>query len=50
MYYGPEILRTAGFFPDEGEEKQALISALPLTGMNALGTIIALFFIDKFGR
>ena len=50
MYYGPEIMRQAGFGSKKGNERMALISSLPLTGMNAFGCIIALFFIDRFGR
>lgn len=49
MYYGPEIMKVAGF-GDDKHKAQTLISALPLAFVNALGGIIALFFIDKMGR
>lgn len=49
MYYGPEIMKTAGFGNDQHKE-QTLISSLPLAGVNAVGGIIALFFIDRLGR
>ena len=49
MYYGPEIMKMAGFGDDKHKEA-ALISSLPLAGVNAVGGIIACFFIDRFGR
>jgi len=49
MYYGPEIMKTAGF-GDEQNKDEALISTLPLAAMNTLGSIIALAFIDRLGR
>ena len=49
MYYGPEIMKTAGFGNDS-DKAQSLISSLPLAAINAIGSIIALFFIDRLGR
>ncbi|CAI2367337.1 unnamed protein product [Moneuplotes crassus] len=49
MYYGPEIMQVAGF-GNSNNKSQSLISTLPLAGMNALGSFIALMFIDRFGR
>lgn len=49
MYYGPEIMKNAGF-GDDSHKTQTLISSLPLAGVNTIGGIIALFFIDRLGR
>lgn len=49
MYYGPEIMRVAGFGTDN-DRQQALVSTLPLAGINAFGSIAALAFVDKCGR
>mmetsp|Transcript_18667 Transcript_18667/g.20837 ORF Transcript_18667/g.20837 Transcript_18667/m.20837 type:complete len:215 (+) Transcript_18667:723-1367(+) len=49
MYYGPKIMEAAGF-GDEKHRTHSLISSLPLAFVNALGGIIALFFIDRLGR
>jgi len=46
MYYGPEIMRVAGFGA-QNNKQEALISTIPLAGMNALGSLIALLFIDR---
>jgi hypothetical protein len=48
MYFGPDILQKAGF---GGDSKNALlIESLPLALTNALGTIVAIVYIDKLGR
>ncbi len=49
MYYGPQILLKAGFGNKE-DPSSVLVDSLPLAGMNALGTLIAIFYIDKLGR
>lgn len=49
MYYGPILLGKAGF-GNEDNVNSTLIAALPLAGMNALGTLIAVFYIDSLGR
>lgn len=49
MYYGPTILSKAGF-GDPNSPNSTLIDALPLAGMNALGTFVAIFYTDKLGR
>ena len=48
MYFGPDILKKAGF---GGTDKSSLlVSSLPLALTNALGTVVAIFYIDKLGR
>ena len=48
MYFGPSILQKAGF---GGSDNQSLlIQSLPLALTNALGTIVAIIYIDKSGR
>ena len=49
MYYGPEIMKQAGFGSDDNRA-ESLYSSLPLAGINAIGGIIALAFIDRCGR
>lgn len=49
MYYGPEIMKMAGF-GDQTNKRYSLISSIPLTLINMIGTLIALFTIDKYGR
>lgn len=49
MYYGPEIMKQAGFGNDD-DPAESLISSLPLAGINMIGGIIALGFIDRCGR
>ena len=51
MYYGPDIIQKSGLringrTPDEA----ALILNIPLAGFNAIGTIAAIFVIDRLGR
>ena len=51
MYYGPDIMQQAGITISGMSEKQsALFLNIPLSGINALGTILSIFFIDKLGR
>ena len=49
MYFGPDILQKSGF-GDKDDPSSLLVASLPLAGMNALGTLIAIFYIDKLGR
>ena len=49
MYYGPDIMVNAGF-GDDKHKSTTLVSSLPLAFVNALGGVIACFFIDKLGR
>lgn len=49
MYYGPTILEKAGFGNDENPNI-TIIDSLPLAATNALGTLVAIFYIDKLGR
>jgi len=51
MYYGPDILIAAGM-KVKGLEKEesALLLNIPLAVMNAIGTLISCFVIDRFGR
>lgn len=46
MYYGPEIMKQAGFGSDD-DKSTTLISAIPLAAVNMLGTLISLGFIDN---
>ncbi|TNV80686.1 hypothetical protein FGO68_gene2087 [Halteria grandinella] len=48
MYFGPDILQKAGFGSDD--KSSLLIQSLPLALTNALGTIVAIIYIDKLGR
>lgn len=49
MYFGPQLLLKAGF-GNEKDPSSVLIDSLPLAGMNALGTLAAIFYTDKLGR
>lgn len=46
MYYSPTIVELAGFFSN----KIALLLSLMVAGMNAIGTILGIYLIDKYGR
>lgn len=46
MYYTPTILELAGF----RDKHTALLLALVPAGINALGTLVGVAFIDRFGR
>lgn len=48
MYFGPDILQKAGF--GSSEKSSLLVQSLPLALTNALGTVVAIFYIDKLGR
>jgi len=48
MYYGPYILRDAGF--GEDSDRQLLINSIPLSTVGFLGALIAVFYSDKLGR
>lgn len=37
-------------FGNEDDPSSVLIDSLPLAGMNALGTLVAIFYTDKLGR
>jgi len=51
MYFGPLILQKAGFGSDDPNDKTSLlIESLPLALTNALGTLVAIIYIDKLGR
>ena len=52
MYYGPEIIMDSGITIDgeEDREKTAIMLNIPLAATNALGSLIAIFFIDNLGR
>lgn len=52
MYYGPSIILESGIKLKafENENKLAIILNIPLATINALGSIIAVFFIDRLGR
>eukprot|EP00828_Plagiopyla_frontata_P012013 TRINITY_DN16750_c0_g1_i2.p2 TRINITY_DN16750_c0_g1~~TRINITY_DN16750_c0_g1_i2.p2 ORF type:complete len:157 (-),score=12.68 TRINITY_DN16750_c0_g1_i2:543-1013(-) len=49
MYYGPQMMKQAGFYSSTDKE-QTLLWSLPLSGINWFGTFLALFFIDSCGR
>lgn len=46
MYYSPTIIQFAGF----ASNKTALALSLVTSGLNALGTIVSMAFIDRYGR
>ncbi|KAJ8770525.1 hypothetical protein K2173_018016 [Erythroxylum novogranatense] len=46
MYYAPTIVQFAGF----ASKSVALALSLITSGLNALGTIISMFFVDRYGR
>mmetsp|Transcript_10049 Transcript_10049/g.892 ORF Transcript_10049/g.892 Transcript_10049/m.892 type:complete len:143 (+) Transcript_10049:904-1332(+) len=51
MYYGPEILKKSFDADDTDDESdKALLYSLPLAAINAIGTVVAIFFIDNLGR
>jgi hypothetical protein len=51
MYFGPDILKKAGFGSDDPNNKGAiLVYSLPLAGTNAIGSIISMLYIDRLGR
>lgn len=51
MYYGPTILKEAGFHePGMDDDKLSIILNIPLATVNALGSLFAVFVIDRLGR
>uniref|UniRef100_A0A1D1YSB1 Putative inositol transporter 2 n=1 Tax=Anthurium amnicola TaxID=1678845 RepID=A0A1D1YSB1_9ARAE len=46
MYYSPTIVQLAGF----ASNKTAMALSLITSGLNALGTIISMYCVDRFGR
>nr|KJB69856.1 hypothetical protein B456_011G046300 [Gossypium raimondii] len=46
MYYSPTIVQLAGF----ASNKTALLLSLVTAGLNALGSIVSIYFIDRTGR
>jgi MFS family permease len=51
MYYGPDILITAGLtIPGMDQDESALLLNIPLAAVNAIGTLISCLYIDRYGR
>ncbi|KAL3614947.1 Inositol transporter 4 [Castilleja foliolosa] len=46
MYYSPTIVQLAGF----ASNKTALALSLITSGLNAIGSIVSMSFVDRFGR
>jgi MFS transporter, SP family, solute carrier family 2 (myo-inositol transporter), member 13 len=46
MYYSPAIIQLAGF----ASNQTALLLSLVTSGLNAFGSILSIYFIDKAGR
>ncbi|MQM19894.1 hypothetical protein Taro_052907 [Colocasia esculenta] len=46
MYYSPTIVQLAGF----ASNKTALALSLITSGLNTIGTVISMFFVDRVGR
>ncbi|XP_031389848.1 inositol transporter 4 isoform X2 [Punica granatum] len=46
MYYSPTIVQFAGF----ASNKTALALSLITSGLNAIGSIVSMCFVDRFGR
>jgi SP family myo-inositol transporter-like MFS transporter 13 len=46
MYYSPTIVELAGFVSNQ----IALLLSLLVAAMNALGTVLGIFLIDRCGR
>ncbi|XP_077233519.1 putative inositol transporter 2 [Tasmannia lanceolata] len=46
MYYSPTIVQLAGF----ASNKTALSLSLITSGLNAVGSIVSMYFVDRFGR
>ena len=49
MYYGPDIMRQAGFGSDD-DKTSILISSLPIFIVRVLSHIISIVLIDSLGR
>merc|ERR1719464_853836 len=51
MYYGPDIILDAGItLPNMDSDTSALFLNIPLASVNAIGTLISMFTIDRLGR
>lgn len=46
MYYSPAIIQLAGF----ASNQTALLLSLVTAGLNALGSVVSIYFIDRTGR
>lgn len=46
LYYSPTIVQFAGF----ASKSTALALSLVTSGLNAIGSIVSMFFVDKYGR
>ncbi|XP_010538418.1 PREDICTED: inositol transporter 4 [Tarenaya hassleriana] len=46
MYYSPSIVQFAGF----ASNKTALALSLVTSGLNAVGSIVSMMFVDRYGR
>ncbi|KAL9139906.1 hypothetical protein ABFS82_14G001300 [Erythranthe guttata] len=46
MYYSPTIIQFAGF----ASNKTAMALSLITSGLNAVGSIVSMFFVDRYGR
>lgn len=46
MYYSPSIVQLAGY----ASNQTALLLSLVTAGLNALGTIVSIYFVDRTGR
>ncbi|XP_042495325.1 inositol transporter 4-like isoform X2 [Macadamia integrifolia] len=46
MYYSPTIVQLAGF----ASNKTALALSLVTSGLNAIGSIVSILFVDRYGR
>ena len=51
MYYGPDILKSAQIkFDNYSHDDSALLLNIPLACINAVGCLISVYTIDRFGR
>jgi len=50
MYYGPEMIKQSKIFKDTENNTFILMAAVPLAFINFLGTVFAIFYIEKLGR
>ena len=51
MYYGPDIMEKAGIvISGMSEEQSALLLNIPLSFINAVGSMLSVFYIDQLGR
>ena len=47
MYYGPEMMKKAGF-GTQNDEISTLLASLPLAIIDFLGTVIACLIVDRY--